>query len=270
MRLPTSTSGRSARAVAKGAALLAGRMLMDRFYSEKQVRHKGRSNLVTDVDLAVEREVLAYLGREYPQAKMLAEESHATNAIGSGLAWVVDPLDGTRNYAGQVPHFAVVVALAYDGEVVLGITYDPLRKELFFAEKGKGAFLNNKSIRVSSRERLGQCLLGFDMGYVDSQAAEALKMAQALWPGMQSIRVMGSAALGLAYAAAGRVDIYIHHNLAPWDLASGLLLVQEAGGVVTDRNGNAPTLSSSGLVASNAALHRDFMRATEGMGWRTM
>ena len=196
-----------------------------------------------------------------------------------------------ENYASGIPHFAVVVALAWNGEVVLGVTYDPVRGEVFTAEKGVGAYLNDVPISVSSKEEIPECLLGFDMGYVNEKAVMALDMVKSLWPGMQSIRIMGSSALGLAYAACGRVDIYFHHHLAPWDIASGLLLVSEAGGTAVDRHGNPATLFSTDIggvvskqdesssdsldisgqksvIASSPHLVGRFLAATEGLEWR--
>ena len=266
----SSTTGRTPLEVARDAGYRAGRLQLARFHGEKQVSYKGRANPVTDVDLQVQEEVLSLLRREFPSFSLLAEESPEAVEGESEFTWIVDPIDGTRNYAAGVPHFAVTIALAYREEAVLGITYDPLRQELFHAQRGGGAFLNDEPIAVSANQRLDQCLLGFDMGYVDQGGLEAIKLVGSLWPGVQSIRVMGSSALGLAYAAAGRIGVYFHHNLAPWDLASGLLLVHEAGGVVTDRQGNPATLHSRGVIAGSPRLHRQFMEATEGLPWRTL
>jgi myo-inositol-1(or 4)-monophosphatase len=162
-----------------------------------------------------------------------------------------------------------VLALAFRDEVLLGLTYDPLRDELFLARQGGGATLNGQAIHVSRARRLQECVFACDMGYSGEGAAGNLKLLLALWPQMQRIRIMGSAALGLAYAAAGRVDLYFHYHLEPWDVASGLLLVREAGGVVADRQGRpAPLRDSDGLVAASPTLLRQFLKATEGLDWR--
>ena len=265
--IPDSRSGKSAHTVAIEAARRAGQVILDRFHTYKEVSFKGRANLVTDVDLLAEKAALELLRDEYPDFGILSEESDPI-VTGSSYGWVLDPLDGTRNYASGIPHFAVVVALTRDGEVVLGVTYDPVRGELFTAEKGKGAYLNDVPISVSTKEEIPECLLGFDMGYIDEKAVMALDMVKALWPGMQSIRVMGSAALGLAYAACGRVDIYFHHHLASWDIASGLLLVSEAGGKVVDRHGDPATIDRESVIASSHHLVIRFLAATEGLEWR--
>ena len=265
--IPTSSSGKAPMEVAVPAARAAGDVIMGRFYTTKEVSFKGRANLVTDVDLLAEREAIQLLLSEYPDFGVLSEESEPI-VRDSPYKWVLDPIDGTRNFAMGVPHFCVVVALARDGEVVVGVTYDPVRQELFSAEAGKGASVNGTPFSVSPRDQLEESVLAFDMGYVDQKAVTALDMLRSLWPGLQGIRLMGSAALGLAYAASGRVDLYFHHNLSPWDIASGLLLASEAGGVVVDRNGNPATLGSESVILANPGLVARFLEATDGMPWR--
>lgn len=264
--LPRAAGGRSARDVAVEACRVAGDMLRRRFGGAMEVTHKGRGNMTTDVDRQVQDAVLGLLRREFPAVGSLAEEAPDVEPA-TEYYWVVDPLDGTRNFATGVPFFSVVVALARRGEVVLGLTYDPMRDELFLAERGGGATLNGKPISVSRRERLEQCTLGFDLGYDNAKALTALQLVQRLWPGMQTIRIMGSSALGLAYAAAGRIDLYFHHALSPWDVAAGLVLAPEAGGVYTDKHGGPAGLRSDGLIVSNRALHAEFLRVTEGSEW---
>lgn len=264
---PVSQTGRAASDVAIDAARRAGKIIQDRFLTAKQISFKGRANIVTDVDLAAERAVLDLLKVEYPHFGILSEES-APVETGSPYTWVIDPLDGTRNYANGIPHFCVVVALARGDEVILGVTYDPMREELFTAEQGKGAFLNGNPLSVSVKEEMPEALLGFDLGYIDEKAALALDMIRTLWPSFQSFRLMGSSALGLAYAAAGRLDLYFHHSLAPWDIASGLLLVHEAGGIVVDRQGQLSRLRTPSVIASSPHLIERFLQATEGLPWR--
>jgi myo-inositol-1(or 4)-monophosphatase len=152
--------------------------------------------------------------------------------------------------------------------MALGVTYDPMPEELFTAQAGQGAFLNGNPMAVSTRQELGGCVLGFDLGYVDEKAGLALDMMRGLWPGFQSMRLMGSSALGLAYAAAGRVDLYFHHALAPWDVAAGLLLAREAGGEVVDRQGRRALLHTPSVIAASPHLIGRFLKATDGMPWR--
>ncbi len=264
---PKSRSGREALDVAKEAARVAGRIIQDRFQTSLQISFKGRADIVTDVDLAAEKAVLDLLREEYPEFGALAEESQPVDT-GSPFTWVVDPLDGTRNFASGIPHFCTVVALAHQGEIVLGVTYDPVRDELFSAQLGKGASLNGDPISVSDVDEIDQAVLCFDLGYVDEKAGLALDLLRSLWPGIQGFRLMGSAALGLAYAAAGRVDMYFHHSLSPWDVASGLLLAREAGGEVVDRQGRRAGLFTPSVIASSPALIQSFLQATEGHPWR--
>ena len=245
----------------------AGGLLLERFHTEKEVSYKGRADLVSDVDKLVEARAIESLSREYPEAGFLAEESEPVGGS-SGYTWIIDPLDGTRNYILGIPFFCVVVALAKGDDLLLGLTYDPVRREMFQAVKGQGAYLNGEPIGVSQKGRLEDALLSYDLGYVDETASRAIELVLHLWPNIQGTRMMGSAALGLAYAACGRVDMYFHHNLSPWDVASGLLLVAEAGGVVTDKRANPATLYSEGIIASGAELHAEFIRATDGLPWR--
>jgi myo-inositol-1(or 4)-monophosphatase len=167
-----------------------------------------------------------------------------------------------------VPHCCTVIALAQDKEVVLGVTYDPFRDEAFCAEKGKGATLNGKRVAVSDKQELRDCLIGCDLGYVDIKGTHALDLLHRLWPGMQGLRIMGSSSLSLAYASCGRLDLYFHHHLYPWDIAAGLLLVTEAGGVVLDKHGGQSDLSKESVIASSETLVRKFLEATEGFEWR--
>ncbi|MBF8267049.1 MAG: inositol-phosphate phosphatase [Dehalococcoidia bacterium] len=265
--LPLSRSGLSALEVALRVAEEAGRTLVDKLHGEKQVSHKGRANLVSDVDKLAERQIIAGLRREFPDAGFLAEESEPV-ASNSGYTWIIDPLDGTRNYVMEIPFFSMVIALAKGDDLLLGLTYDPVRRDMFQAVKGQGAFLNGEPIHVSAKTELEQALLGYDLGYVDEAAGAAIEMMLRLWPNLQGMRMMGSAALGLAYAACGKWDLYFHHSLAPWDLASGLLLVREAGGVVTDKHAGPATLRSESVIATGRGLHANFLKATEGMRWR--
>jgi fructose-1,6-bisphosphatase/inositol monophosphatase family enzyme len=231
------------------------------------ISFKGRGNIVTDVDMAVEREMRGILEREYPDMTFLGEETAGARAD-SGYVWIVDPLDGTRNYASGIPFFSTVVGLALDGEVLVGVNYDPLRNDMFEAQRGKGAFLNGERINVSARTAIEDSIIGMDLSYNNEGAVNGLDVIRSIWPGMQTARIMGSAALGISYAAAGRTDLYFHHQLEPWDQVAGMLLVEEAGGMITDRSGNRASLYSDGLIASSATLHAEFMRATDGVAWR--
>ncbi len=265
--IPKSTTGRPALDVATELVKRAGAIALEHFHREKTVSSKGWANLVTNVDMQVEQETKASLLKEFPGFGILSEESAEIKTT-SAYQWVLDPIDGTRNYAYGLPHFAVNLALVERGEVLIGLTYDAYRNELFSAVKGGGTYLNGQPRQCSTRKTVEESLLGTDMGYKNLLAKHLWELVLSLWPRAQGVRVMGSAALGLAYAAVGRTDLYIHHDLAPWDLASGLLLVREAGGVITDKNGGPVTIFNRGVIATNQAILADFLARTKGQPWR--
>jgi myo-inositol-1(or 4)-monophosphatase len=273
---PHDRDGRSTLAVAEEAVRAAGAAIVRRLpemtgpRSESTVRisNKGAWNdLVTDVDREAEAAALGVIRAQFPNDAILAEESGSREGS-TGYEWCLDPLDGTRNFASGIPHLAVNLALARDGETLVGLTFDPVRDELFQATLGGGTWLNGRQMHVSEETELRQCILGFDMGYVDEQGRMLLEMLQGLWPGLQSLRMMGSAALGMAYVAVGRIHVYANHHNQPWDVAPGLLMVRESGGMATDLQG-APAVPESGrLIAASPAVHAAFMSATKGTPWR--
>ena len=266
--LPATADGRSALDVALEAARAAGEIIRGGWDSDLQITFKGRTDIVTDIDVAAENKVLEILTTAFPDFSILAEESQPVEGE-SPYRWVVDPLDGTRNYAQAIPHFCTMVALAEGEDVIAGVIYDPVREETFTAAVGQGAFLNGAPITVSDTPEVSRALLGCDLGYVDARAGEALDLIRSLWPDLVSVRWMGSSGLGLAYAAAGRVDLYFHHSLSPWDLAVGLVLVKEAGGVILDKQGQPASLRNPSVIAANSGLASDFLRRTEGAAWRS-
>ncbi|MEK7282082.1 MAG: inositol monophosphatase family protein, partial [Chloroflexota bacterium] len=230
-----------------------------RFLKEKKVRLKEARSLVTETDQLCNEAIIQTLQREFPDHGILSEESPEI-ASTSAYTWIVDPLDGTHNFAFGIPFFCCALALVKEGEVVLGTTYDPLRQELFWAEKGGGAFLNNGTpLAVSTRVRMDEAFVVCDLGYDPKKGNEMFEYAQKLWPKPLFLRILGSGALSLAYVAAGRVDLYLHRRLFPWDVASGIALVTEAGGKVTDWQGKPLSLKNGQVVAGNQALHQDFM-----------
>ena len=266
--LPTTSDDRSALDVALEATRTAGEIIRNGWNSDREITFKGRADIVTDIDVAAEKAVLEILTSAFPDFGILAEESQPVSGT-SPYRWVVDPLDGTRNYAQSIPHFCTIVALAEGDDIVAGVVYDPVREETFTAALGQGAFLNGAQISVSETTELSRSLLSCDLGYVDEKAGLALDMLRSLWPGMYSVRLMGSAGLGVAYAAAGRVDLFFHHSLAPWDIAAGLILAKEAGGRVVDRQGNDAGLFTPSVICSSPALIDGFLAATDGLPWRT-
>lgn len=256
--LPSAESGKNTLEVAIKIAKEAGGILLAHFGSKRQVKHKSKGNLVTDADMLSEKFILESLQREYPSFSVLSEESNASASI-TDFAWIVDPLDGTNNYTFGIPFFCVNIALIKDGDILLGVTYDPVRRELFHAQKGQGAYLNDSPIRVSRESSFQASLIGLDLGYSHERGGEMLQIANRLWGEVHCIRAMGSSSLGLAYVACGRVSLYFHRYLFPWDIASGLLLIREAGGEVIDWQGEPASFRDIGVIASNSILCREFL-----------
>ena len=258
----SSFSGKDAWTVAREVSRSAGELLLEWWPKLKEISDEGDNDIVTNVDKAAEILIRDELARQFPTHGFYGEELKG-DQLESGFVWVVDPIDGTRNYAMGIPFFSIVVALAKDGEVVTGVNYDPLRDEMFHAALGCGAFLGEDKIKVSSRESLDGSVIGTDAAYGEDNGTEkTLQMLRRLWPRLSSVRMIGSSALGISYAASGRLDIYVHHSLQPYDQAAGLLLIEEAGGLATDRYGYRAKLNSDGIIATSALLHEDFIKAT--------
>jgi fructose-1,6-bisphosphatase/inositol monophosphatase family enzyme len=272
--LPAGTSGRSAVDIARDAAARASAVMLDRFRAlesgvamEKAV--KSRGNYVTETDLACEAAALDLLRAEFPNIPILSEETAATvEDWDKGWLWVIDPIDGTSNFSRGIPTFAFNIALCHDGEPVLGITQQPVTATEFFAVKGGGLTVNGVATRISEAATLADALTGFGLGYEYDRAKLMLTLLNDLWPGVTTFQNIGSAALGLAYAASGRFDIYIHSNLYPWDMAPGIIQVREAGGLVLDRHGGPISIYSEGIIAGAPGPVREFAEQTRERTWR--
>lgn len=248
------------------AARRGGEVLRERWGKERTIAFKGGIDLVTDADTASERALLGFLRGRYPEAAILAEESGAQGDQ-RGLRFVVDPLDGTTNYAHGVPHFAVNVAALDDAGIVAGATLDPLRGELFTAGRGEGAWLGTKRITPSACAEVGNALLVTGFPYdVHEQHDRPLRLFGAYMTRARAIRRFGAAALDLAWVACGRFDGFWEVKLKPWDLAPGILLVREAGGVVTDLAGGDGMLRTGDVLAAPAALHPRLLEVAKAAG----
>lgn len=221
---------------------------------------KGKANLVTSADVASQKAILTLLRKNFPTHDYLAEEN-GTKQTGSDYLWVIDPIDGTTNYAHTMPHFSVSVALAYKNDVVLGGVYDVCMDEMFLARKGKGATLNGKKIHVSDVNKLQNALLVTGFPYVrENRMDELLKRFKNFILSCHDIRRLGSAALDMCWVAAGRFDGYWEDSLNPWDISAGKLILEEAGGKVTDFSGKKwKKLETFGLqtLASNGKIHKE-------------
>lgn len=256
---PVAVSGRSALEVVRACAREAGRRIISRLRCPQEVNVKGRGNFVTQTDLEIETYLQQALLEEFPDHRILSEET-AAGTDTAGWVWVIDPLDGTHNFMSGIPFFCVNIALCKDGEPVVAVTYDPNHDEAFWAERGRGAWVNDRPATASSKPTVQASVLGVDLGYDDRRGSAALQIAHRLFPGVQCVRIPGSAALGLAYAACGRYDLFLHHFLFPWDIAAGILLVQEAGGAITDHHGRPVTVYSQTAVAGGKQAHAEFLR----------
>ncbi|MCH2305441.1 MAG: inositol monophosphatase [SAR202 cluster bacterium] len=260
-------NGKDVLEVAKEVALEAGDLLMRRFRSVLEINYKGRGNIVTDVDKEAQDLIQRSLFAEFPEIRFVGEESENPN-ISNGLCWIVDPIDGTRNFASGIPIFSIVIGLISDSNTIVGVNYDPIRNDMFEAKLGSGTRLNGKLMQVSAQTKISECIIGMDMSYSNQGGANSLDVVKSIWPGMQTLRIMGSSALGLSYVSSGMIDLYFNHQLSAWDQVAGILLVNEAGGYVIDRNNQQAQVKSDGIIASNRELLSEFMELTKGMNWR--
>jgi myo-inositol-1(or 4)-monophosphatase len=241
-------------------ARAAGELLRDGLLAPRRIAYKGSpTNLVTEMDAGVEALVVDRLLARFPDDAILAEERGA-RAGGSGRRWIIDPLDGTTNYAHGLPIYAVSIALEVDGHVRLGVVFDPSQRELFVAERGSGAFCNDARLAVSAATSLDASLLATGFPYdIRVKADNNLREYAAFAVRSRGVRRMGSAVLYLAWLAAGRLDGYWELRLGPWDVAAGGLMVEEAGGRLTELTGGPLDLDNPRVVASNGRIHEQML-----------
>jgi len=248
------------RDTAIAAARAGGKVLLRYFTKKFRVDYKGEVNLVTEADRRAEAVIVSTLHRHFPDHQVLAEESGEGTRRASPYKWIIDPLDGTTNFAHTFPMFCISIALETRGEVVLGVVYDPLREEIFLAEKGRGAALSGRPIRVSQTEKLNGSLLVTGFAYdVREDMKNNLDHFGNFSLRAQGVRRTGSAALDLCYVACGRLDGFWEMKLAPWDTAAGFLIATEAGAMVTDFKGQPYTIYLKEIVASNGRIHREMV-----------
>jgi myo-inositol-1(or 4)-monophosphatase len=232
---------------------------------------KGQSDFVSEVDKASEREITATIARRLPDASMLGEELTPTALAGKGIVVIADPLDGTTNFLHGYPEYSVSIAITRDGEVCAGTVLNVARDEEFTARRGAGAFMNGRRIRVSSLREPPRALIGTGFPFKSLEKLPAyVEQFSLVMRGTAGIRRAGSAALDLSNVACGRFDAFWELTLAPWDVAAGLLMVREAGGIVTDLDGNPATVEAGAFVAGNPAMHawllQTVRRANMGKG----
>jgi myo-inositol-1(or 4)-monophosphatase len=250
------------------AARKAGEILRAAFGIEHDITYKGEVDLVTEVDAEAEQVIRNELLGTFPTHGMLAEEGGEL-AGEADARWIVDPLDGTTNYAHGLSIFCVSIALERAGEVVLGVVHDPMGEETFIAERGRGATLNGDPINVSDTGELIRALIATGLPYDRAEMPEALELFGRFAATTRGMRRLGSTALDLCYVAAGRLEGYYERGIWPWDLAAGSVILEEAGGRLTNYRGDKLDLAGREIVASNGRLHSAMTRLTGEDGLRT-
>ena len=241
----------------------AGRLLAERFGRNLRISNKSELDLVTESDLASERLIIDRIKTHYPRHAILAEESGASAPAGGASSewrWIIDPLDGTTNYAHGYPCFCVSMGLEHQGRLQLGVVYDPMRDEVFSAERGEGAALNDKRIHVSSTPNLASALLCTGFPYDVRERSEFARHFSNFIMNAQGVRRDGAAALDLAYVAAGRFDGFWEEGLKPWDVAAGALMIEEAGGRVSNYANGPLDIFNPPILASNGLIHEQMMQ----------
>ena len=245
--------------VAQEAALKGGLVLLKNFGRYNKVSYKGEINLVTETDHLSEKVIVDHLHQNFKEHTIITEEIYSLKQD-SEYQWLVDPLDGTTNYAHGFPVFCISIGLAWQNQIILGVVYQPLLKEMFLAEKGGGSFLNKKRVFVSRTKQLKQSLLATGFPYdIRTSRNNNLDHFCNFAVSAQAVRRAGAAALDLPYTAAGRFDGFWEFKLNPWDVAAGLLLVEEAGGRVTDFSGAPCDINKGEVLASNGRIHSQMM-----------
>jgi len=224
-----------------------------------EIVEKARNDFVTDIDHQAERAIISVIRQAYPNHAILAEESGEHE--GDDFCWVIDPLDGTSNFIHGIPHFAISIALRHKGILDQAVIYEPVGQELFTASKGNGAMLNNRRIRVSQQKLFAESLIGTDFPYRSGQSIDLYQSTLTdIMPKAGSIRCPGAAALDLAYVAAGRFDGYWGMGLSPWDIAAGILLIREAGGLVGDLEGGEGYFETGNIVAGSPKVFKALLQ----------
>ena len=249
--------------VMDGAARKAARGLLRDFgeVEQLQVSKKGPADFVSRADRRSEQVIREHLQGARPNFGFLMEESGETPGEPGAPRWIVDPLDGTTNFLHGIPHFCISIAVEDKGEIVSGLIHDPIRDETFWADKGQGAYLNDRRMRVSARENLAQSVVATGIPHIGRGDHEQyLKILALMMPSVAGIRRMGAAALDLVYVAAGRYDAYWEESLHIWDVAAGILIVREAGGFVTDYSGASKMTENGEIVAGNDHVHAAFLK----------
>jgi myo-inositol-1(or 4)-monophosphatase len=232
-----------------------------------QVSLKGPANFVSSADRRAEETLFTELSKARPGYGFLGEEGGQREGADKSHRWIVDPLDGTTNFLHGIPQFAISIALEREGTVIAGLIYNPANDEMFIAEKGKGAFMNEQRIRVAGRKRLADAVIACGLPHIGrGDLALAAKETGAMQEHVAGLRRFGAAALDLAWVAAGRLDGYWERDIKPWDMAAGLILLREAGGFFSDCDGGDDMFAKGHIAAGNDAIHKELLRVLKGAG----
>ncbi len=250
------------QAAAAEVACQAGRLLREKFTQPRQIQLKGVRDLVTDADFAAQKLITDFVQARYPEHGFLTEEKDNRLPASGPVVWVIDPLDGTSNYSRQQPQFCVsIAAVSANGTPLCSAIYDPIRDELFSAARDQGCFLNGQTVQVSQVSDVAEALVCFDWNRLPHKQASILRLLQQIAPLVHSVRATGSAALALAWVAAGRMDAYFNFGLNAWDVAAARLLIQEAGGVISNLQGHPWQLSDGNCLAGSRLTHAALLAA---------
>lgn len=240
------------------------KILLKYFRHHMQVQHKKNSGIVTTADLSAEKHILQQINKHYPFSRFIAEESKSTHHLrecGEGLTWVIDPLDGTSNYASGIGWFCISIGTVLDDNIVSGVIYNPITQEMFSAYLGGGAYLNKKKIVVSTEKKLKDLVLSTGFYYMRSKELHReIKRFETVINEVRAVRRFGSAALDIAYTAAGRYDGFFEIGLSPWDVAAGMIIADEAGAVTTNYRGKPTNIFEKSLVITNGKFHSALLK----------
>ena len=235
----------------------AGKVMLHHFKKVTNIRYKKEKyDVFSEADLETERTIINLIKKDFPKHNILSEEKGFVDN-GSDYCWVIDPIDGTANYIESFPFFATSIALAYKNEPIIGVVYDPVNNELAHAEKNRGAYLNNKKLRIHRNQKPPFLMVGTDLGYGDREGA--VESLVGLSPKIKYFRICGSASKGIVNVALNRLHAYFHNYIKPWDMAAGILIVSEAGGKVTNFKNEKIKLEDKTLIASNGQIHKELV-----------
>ena len=241
------------------ATKAAGKVVLKNYGKVGKIRLKAPRSIVTKVDILSEQTIVKTISKKFPEHNFITEESDFIDKK-SKFTWIIDPIDGTTNFVSGIPNFAVSIALAKNNSVVMGVVYNPYTEDMYIAEKGKGSYLNNKRLKVSTKKRFDECVLGFSLPSDIGLSKKSLSILSRNYGTFRALRNTGSAALNLCYVADKKFDMYFTLNLHSWDVAAAKLVVEEAGGKTTNIHNKKWTIEDRSIIGSNKIIHNKFIR----------